>query len=161
MLPIFSYSGALGFWGWRMSIFCFWHMLFFGGGGGADCGSPFSPGGLTDFLSKEFVIWYSFFVIIKNDGLPWIYTRGIICCWKQLTWLLVLPASLAFLAFSLPAENKQQPGEQNVQVCCCCCFYTCIIPLGFLSRGNSGCFSQGESTLWQSRYPTYDACWVF
>ena len=27
--------------------------------------------------------------------------------------------------------------------------------------GNSGCFPQGKPAATESRYPTYDACWVF
>ena len=29
------------------------------------------------------------------------------------------------------------------------------------SMGNSGCFPRGKPAATESRYPTYDACWVF
>ena len=34
-------------------------------------------------------------------------------------------------------------------------------PNGISSMGNSGCFPRGKLAATESRYPTYDACWVF
>ena len=40
-------------------------------------------------------------------------------------------------------------------------FYNYIVPLGFLPWEFSGCFLRGKPAATESRYPTYDACWLF